>query len=481
MSLVYGGSFHAEVEKSSQGLTRALIGMHPSQLSWSLKQKESFTSPECVTVFSNTGIGGMSRQLHRLFRQHLIKSKYVNEERPVLLNSWEGLYFDFDDKKVYNLAQETAKLGAKLLIMDDGWFGVKYPRLKDNAGLGDWVPNPDRFPDGLRPFVDKVTDLKVANSDEKLRFGLWVEPEMVNPRSELYEKHPDWVLHAGNYPRTEARDQLILNLALPEVQDYIIDCVAGILESAPITYIKWDHNRATHESPSPDNHHRYILGMYRVFEALTSRFPDVLWEGCASGGGRFDPSQLQYFPQIWTSDNMDPVDRLHMQFGTSVVYPASTMGAHVATSPNHVTQRETPMSFRAHVAMMGGSFGFELDPDNIPNEDRAMIPGLIALAEKINPIVVRGDLWRLRLPEDSNYPAAMYISEDGAKAVLFAFQVRKMVVSQFPVLRLQGLDAGARYTLDGEGSYSGATLMNGGIQYKFAGDYDSKVVFIDRI
>lgn len=480
MSLVYSGSFHAEVEHSSQGLTRAQIGMHPNQLSWPLGPKESFTSPECVTVFSDTGIGGMSRKLHRLFRQHLIKSKHVNETRPVLLNDWEGVYFDFDQDKVYKIAQETANLGAKLMIMDDGWFGVKHPRLKDNAGLGDWVPNPDRFPDGLKPFVDKVTDLKVANSEEKLRFGLWVEPEMINASSELYEKHSDWVLHAGTYPRTEARAQLVLNLALPEVQDYVITSITNILQSAPITYIKWDHNRGTHESPSPSNYHKYQLGMYRVFEALTSRFPNVLWEGCASGGGRFDPGLLQYFPQVWTSDNMDPLDRLHMQFGTSVAYPACTMGAHVATSPNHVSKRSTPMSFRAHVAMMGGSFGFELDPGKIPEEEKKLVPGIIALAEKVNPVVVRGDLWRLRLPEDSNFPAAMYVSEDKSQAVLFAFQVRKIVAHGFPVLKLQGLDPEARYSLDGEGSYSGATLMNGGIRYVFGGDYDSKVVFIER-
>lgn len=480
MSLVYSGSFHAEVEHSSQGPTRAMIGMHPNQLSWPLGPGESLTSPECVTVFSDAGIGGMSRRLHRLFRQHLIKSKHVNKTRPVLLNCWEGVYFNFDEDKVYKMARETANLGAKLFIMDDGWFGVKHPRLKDNAGLGDWVPNPDRFPDGLKPFVDKVTDLKVSNSEEKLRFGLWVEPEMTNPSSELYEKHPDWVLHAGKYPRTEARQQLVLNLALPEVQDYIISSISGILESAPITYIKWDHNRGTHESPSPSNYHKYQLGMYRVFDALTSRFPDVLWEGCASGGGRFDPGVLQYFPQIWTSDNMDPLDRLHMQFGTSVAYPACTMGAHVATSPNHVSQRSTPITFRAHVAMMGGSFGFELDPLELPADEKELVPGLIQLADRVNPVVVRGDLWRLRLPEDSNFPAAMYVSEDGAVAVLFAFQVRKIVAHQFPVLRLQGLDAGATYSLDGEGSYSGATLMNGGVQYGFAGDYDSKVVFIEK-
>ena len=480
MSLIYSGSFHAEIENSSQGLVRAVIGMNPAQLSWPLGPGESFTSPECVTVFSNVGIGGMSRQLHRLFRQHLIKSKYVNETRPVLLNSWEGLYFNFDEAKVYKLAQETAKLGAKLMIMDDGWFGVKHPRLKDNAALGDWVPNPDRFPNGLKPFVDKVTSLDVANSNEKLRFGIWVELEMVSPKSELYEKHPDWALHAGTYPRTEARSQLVLNLALPEVQDYIIARMTDILQSAPISYIKWDHNRGTHESPSPANYHQYQLGMYRVFDALTTRFPDVLWEGCASGGGRFDPGLLQYFPQIWTSDNMDPLDRLHMQFGTSVAYPASAMGAHVATSPNHVTHRETPMAFRAHVAMMGGSFGFELDPDRIPAEDRALIPGLIALAERINPVVVRGDIWRLRLPEESNFPAAMYVAEDGARAVLFAFQIRKVISMTFPVLRLQGLDPEATYSLDGEGSYSGLTLMNGGVRYTFGADYDSKIVFIDR-
>lgn len=480
MSLVYSGSFLAEVEQSSQGLTRALIGMHPSHLSWPLGPKQSFTSPECVTVFSDAGIGGMSRRLHRLFRQHLIKSKHVTETRPVLLNCWEGVYYDFDQGKVYEIAQEAANLGVKLFVMDDGWFGAKHPRLKDNAGLGDWVPNPDRFPDGLKPFVDKVTDIKIANSGEKLRFGLWVEPEMVSPRSELYEKHPDWVLHAGGYPRTEARQQLVLNLALPEVQDYIIDSISGILQSAPVTYIKWDHNRGTHETPSPDTYHRYQLGMYRVFDVLTSRFPDVLWEGCASGGGRFDPGVLQYFPQIWTSDNMDPLDRLHIQFGTSVAYPASTMGAHVATSPNHVSQRSTPITFRTHVAMMGGSFGFELDPRKIPEEERALVPGLIALAERVNPVVVRGDLWRLRLPEESNFPAAMYVSEDGAQAVLFAFQIRKVVAHTFPVLRLRGLDPAARYALDGEGSYSGATLMNGGVRYKFGGDYDSKVVFIER-
>ncbi|KAJ4016189.1 Alpha-glucosidase 2 [Fusarium irregulare] len=480
-SLVYTGSFNVEVEKSHQGLTRAVIGMNPCQLSWPLKPGETLQSPECVSVFSNLGIGEMSRKFHSLYRQNLIRSKFVSQPRPVLLNSWEGLYFNFDEKTIYKLAQETAKLGAKLFVLDDGWFGDKYPRVDDHAGLGDWVANPKRFPNGLGSLVESVNKLKVAQSDENLQFGLWVEPEMVNQKSELYEQHPEWVLSAGTYSRSETRQQLVLNAALPEVQNYIIDSMTKILESAPINYIKWDNNRAMHESPTPDNHHAYMLGIYHVFEVLTTRFPNVLWEGCASGGGRFDPGILQYFPQVWTSDNMDAYDRIHIQFGTSLVYPPSSMGAHVCSAPNDLTGRSLPMRFRAHVAMMGGSFGFELDPDHTPEEDKVQIPELIALAEKINPIIINGDMWRLVLPEHSNFPAAIFVSQDGSQAVLFAFQIRSTTVTNYPLLRLAGLDPAARYKLDGGETYSGATLMNGGIQYRFGTDYDSKVVLLEKV
>nr|CEG02556.1 unnamed protein product [Fusarium pseudograminearum CS3487] len=480
-SLVYTGSFNVEVEKSHQGLTRAVIGINPCQLSWPLRSGETLQSPECVSIFSNLGIGEMSRKFHRLYRRNLIRSKFVNETRPVLLNSWEGLYFNFDQKTIYKLAQESAKLGAKLFVLDDGWFGDKHPRINDHAGLGDWVVNPKRFPDGLGPLVESVNKLKSAGSEENLQFGIWVEPEMVNQKSELYEQHPEWVLSAGTYTRSETRQQLVLNVALPEVQDYIIDSVAKILDSAPITYVKWDNNRAMHESPTPGNQHAYMLGIYHVFDVLTTRFPHVLWEGCASGGGRFDPGILQYFPQVWTSDNMDAYDRVHIQFGTSLVYPPSTMGAHVCSSPNDVTGRSIPMRFRAHVAMMGGSFGFELDPDHTPEEDKKQIPELIALAERINPIIISGDMWRLVLPEKSNFPAAIFVSEDGSEAVLFAFQLMSTTVSNFPLLRLAGLDLNARYKLDGGDIYSGATLMNGGIQYRFGTDYDSKVVLLERV
>ncbi|KAJ6783068.1 hypothetical protein PWT90_09873 [Aphanocladium album] len=432
-SLIYSGSFRAEVEKNPQGLVRTQIGLHDAQLSWPLAPSASLTSPECVAVYSHTdGVGGMSRRLHRLYRRHLVRSPWGGKPRPVLLNSWEGVYFDFDGESIVDMAAATAALGVKLFVMDDGWFGGKYPRTSDRAGLGDWTPNPARFPDGLKSVVNRVTALPVAGSDgggtEKLKFGIWVEPEMVSPRSELFEAHPDWALQADGYPLTETRYQLVLNLALSAVQDHIIDTMTALLESAPISYVKWDNNRGIHETSSPAVFHAYMLGLYRVLGTLTARFPDVLWEGCASGGGRFDAGMLPYFPQSWASDNTCPVDRVAIQFGTTTAYPASAVGAHVAKVPNETTHRVTSLAFRAHVAMMGGSFGFELDPragdgGDIPAADRAQIPALIKLAEKVNPIVVNGDMWKLNLPEESNHPAVLFLSEDGVEGVLFAYQM----------------------------------------------------------
>ncbi|KID97159.1 alpha-galactosidase, partial [Metarhizium majus ARSEF 297] len=479
-SLVYTGSFAAEIEKSSQGLTRAMLGLNPSQLAWPLGPGESLQSPECVAIFSSTGIGGMSRKLHSLYRQHLMKSKYATETRPVLLNSWEGLGFNYNASTIYQLAQQSAELGAKLFVLDDGWFGVKHPRITDNAGLGDWEVNPKRFPDGLEALVDKVTALPVGNSSTKLKFGLWFEPEMVNPDSNLYEEHPDWALHAGRYPRSLTRNQLVLNVALIEVQDFIVDSVSNILNSSNIAYVKWDNNRGIHETPAPYTDHQYMLGLYKVFARLTERFPDVIWEGCASGGGRFDPGVLQYFPQIWTSDDTDAVERIYIQFGTSLVYPPSAMGAHVSATPNSQSGRNETIEFRAHVAMMGGSFGLELDPSHMPEQDKAKVPDLIKLAEKVNPIVVKGDLWRLSLPEESDYPAALFISEDQKQAVLFYFQLKPTINHSWPVVRLQGLDAKAMYKVDGIQTVSGATLMNRGVSYNFEAGYSSKVVFFEK-
>ncbi|KFY90950.1 hypothetical protein V498_05721, partial [Pseudogymnoascus sp. VKM F-4517 (FW-2822)] len=462
-SLVYTGSFSVEVEKGSQGLTRAMLGLNPYQLSWPLSAGETLTTPECVMTYSTTGLGGMSRSFHSLYRKHLMKSKFATATRPVLLNSWEGLAFDYNESTIYSLAQESAELGVKLFVLDDGWFGNEYPRLADNAGLGDWEVNRDRFPHGLPPLVSKINDLKVANSSSTLQFGLWFEPEMVNPNSTLYHTHPEWALHAGAYPRTLTRNQLVLNLGLPAVQDFIITTVSSILSNSNIAYVKWDNNRGIHETATPAAAHAYMLGLYHVLDTLTTRFPHILWEGCASGGGRFDAGALQYFPQIWTSDDTDAAERIAIQFGTSLAYPPSAMGAHVSAVPNGVTGRNTSVWFRAHVAMMGGSFGFELNPSEMQADERAAVPAIIALAEEVNPIVVQGDLWRINLPEDSNWPAALFVAADGARAVLFYFQMRALINHSFPFVRLQGLEEGAAYQVDGNRTYSGATLMNVGL------------------
>lgn len=479
-SLVYTGSFSVEVERGSQGLTRAVMGVNPTQFSWPLGPGETFTSPEVVAVYSDSGIGEMSRKFHRLFRNNLIKSKYATETRPPLLNSWEGLGFDYNETTIYRLARQSADLGVKLFVLDDGWFGVKHPRVNDHAGLGDWEVNPKRFPHGLPALVGNVTALKVNNTDDKLKFGLWFEPEMVNPNSTLYEDHPDWAMHAGDYPRSETRNQLVLNLGLPEVQDHIVELMSNILGNSSISYIKWDNNRGIHEAPHSYSDHTYMLGMYKVFDRLTSKFPDIIWEGCASGGGRFDPGVLQYFPQIWTSDNTDAGERITIQFGTSLVYPPSAMAAHVSNAPNGLTQRNTTIMFRAHVAMMGGSFGFELNPDDMSDADRAAVPQILSLADKVNPIVIKGDMYRLNIPEDSNWPAALFVSEDGDKAALFLFQLQAHYNNIFPPVRLQGLDAKANYKVDGNQTLSGATLMNFGLQYNFKGDYDSRVVLLEK-
>ncbi|KAG5936367.1 Alpha-glucosidase 2 [Claviceps sorghi] len=483
-SLVYSGSFAAEVEKGSQGLTRAMLGVNPLQFSWPLGPGDSFVSPECVSVFSSTGIGGMSRKLHGLYRRHLMKSKFATRTRPVLLNSWEGLGFEYNAGAVYALAEQSAALGVRLFVLDDGWFGNKYPRVSDDAGLGDWHVNRERFPDGLASLVDDITRLPVARTTgrDKLAFGIWVESEMVNPNSSLYEAHPSWALHAADYPRTLTRNQLVLNLALPQVQEFVVASVSGILDGCKASYVKWDNNRGIHETPASYTDHQYMLGLYKVYKTLVDKYPDVLWQGCASGGGRFDPGILHYFPQIWASDDSDAAERVYIQFGTSLAYPPSAMGAHVSAAPNRQTGRNESIEFRAHVAMMGGSFGLELDPARLPQRDKAKVPGLIELAEKVNPIIINGDMWRLRLPEDSNYPAALFISQDQKQAVLFCFKLHQAHVNDaWPSIRLEGLDASAMYRVDDNQTVSGASLMNKGLSYQMKGEFDSRVVFLERV
>ncbi|KAI6085149.1 glycoside hydrolase family 36 protein [Hypoxylon rubiginosum] len=483
-SLVYTGSFSADVERWSTGWVRVLLGLNPLHLSWPVAPGETFTSPEVVSVYSEQGLGGMSRSFHSLYRNHLSRSNYTFETRPPLLNSWEGLGFDFNETSMVKLAEDAAGLGCTLFVNDDGWFGTDYPRNNDSLGLGDWTPNPAKFPNGLGPYVDQVDQIVIKNSTEHMKFGLWVEPEMVNPDSDLYKQHPDWAMHAGNHNRTLQRNQLVLNLGLQEVQDYVINIIEEILDSASIGYIKWDNNRGMHELPSPSANHAYMLGMYRVIDNLTTAHPEILWEGCASGGARFDPGLLHYWPQSWTSDDTDGLERLYIQFGTSYPYPPSAMGCHVSAVPNHQTGRTTPLAFRAAVASMCGSFGFELDPSELDQEERDAIPQLISRQQEVNPIVINGDFYRLALPDQSNWPAAMFVSPGADSAVLFAFQVRSVLKPVPSPLKLQGLDASAKYKVSNgtwEQSWSGSTLMNAGLRLSWPqADYESMILTFDR-
>ncbi|KAK5129983.1 hypothetical protein LTR08_002576 [Meristemomyces frigidus] len=453
-NLVYTGSFAATTERFSHGFIRVLLGLNPLHASIPVQPGDTFTSPEAVAVYSSEGLGGMSRQYHDLYRKHLSRSNKTHSTRPVLLNSWEGLGFGINQSSLDTLAHQTADLGIKLFVNDDGWFGTApYARINDTAGLGDWTPNPTRFPNGLGPYVGTVDSFTVANSTEKLKFGIWVEPEM---------------------------NQLVLNMGLPEVQDHIIQVISDVISSADIYYIKWDNNRGIHEMPSPSADYAYMLGLYRVIDNLTTTFPNVLFEGCASGGGRFDAGLLHYWPQSWTSDNTDASDRLTIQFGTTLAYPPSAMACHVSAVPNGLTNRNISIDYRAHVALMCGSFGFELNPSELSEEERAAVPNILADWAKINPIVISGSFYRLRLPEDTNWPAAQLVSNNESQSVVFAFQQKATVKPAAPPLTMQGLDATARYTSNVfNGTYSGATLMNAGLNLAWPlADYQSMLIWL---
>lgn len=501
-SLVYSGSFSALVERSSTSQDRVLIGLNPLHLSWPLKSGKSFTTPEAVAIYSDQGLGGMSRSFHRLYRNHLSRSPWTYKDRPVLINNWEATYFDFDSEKIYRIADQASSVGVQLvglspsclagpvslmrlqLVLDDGWFGDKHPRNGDTSGLGDWKVNGKKLKGGLDALVKRVNSLKAIDG-KNMQFGLWVEPEHVNLLSELYEAHPDWILRASAngkyYPPIQQRNQYILDLSLKQVQDYLIKVIGDLIASTAIAYIKWDCNKGIEQLPTPSTSHAYLLGLYRVVDALTTRFPDVLWEGCASGGGRFDPGLLHYWPGSWTSDCTDPVDRLFIQSGTSMAYPASSMSGHVSASPNHQTGRETPLEFRAHVAMLCGSFGFELDPATFTPDEMKEIPALIQLSQRISPLIVKGDLYRLSRPDESNWPAFLYVSEDATEAVLLAYQIHNTINVALPAIRLDGLLPGSTYTTDGGDTYSGDTLMKAGLRLPFNGDYKSKVVFFKQV
>lgn len=476
-SLVYSGNFLASAEVEQYGTLRVAMGINPFDFTWTLQPSQEFITPEVVLVYSDRGIGEMSRTYHRIYRKHLMKSRFKESVRPILINNWEATYFDFTEDKIKQIAKQSSELGIELMVLDDGWFGK---RDNDNCSLGDWYVNNNKLPNGLKSLTDAI-------SSYGMKFGLWFEPEMVSPDSDLYRAHPDWCLHVPDRHRSLARNQLILDYSREDVREAVIEMLTKVLESAQISYIKWDMNRNMSEIGSAlldqerqqETAHRYILGVYQVMDMLTDRFPDILFESCSGGGGRFDPGMLYYMPQNWTSDNTDAVERLKIQYGTSLVYPVSSMTAHVSAVPNHQTGRSTSMKFR-HAVAMAGNFGYELDVTKFSEEEKTMIKEQVSLYKSIRRLVQYGDLYRLLSPFDSNYTSFLYVSEDKREAVLFLYHIMNIPNGPLFRLRLDGLDSDLMYRVEeGETVLSGAQLMNYGLKESGEltwGDYNGKII-----
>ncbi len=475
-SLIYSGNFLASAEVDQYKTTRVAMGINPFDFGWLLEKDEEFQTPEVVMVYSGRGLGEMSRTYHKLYRNRLARGKYRNAPRPVVINNWEATYFDFNEEKLKATAKEASQLGMELLVLDDGWFGK---RNSDNCSLGDWYVNREKLPGGLK-------SLAAAVNEYGMSFGLWFEPEMVSPDSDLYRAHPDWCLHVPDRHRSLGRNQLILDLSRQDVQEVIIERISGILSDANIVYVKWDMNRNMSEIGSgllpPDRQietaHRYILGLYQVMDAITEKFPYILFESCSGGGGRFDPGILYYMPQNWTSDDTDGVERLKIQYGTSIVYPSSVMTAHVSAVPNHQTGRITSMEFRGNVAM-AGNFGYELDVTKMMEEEKQAVKEQIQVYREIRELVQYGDFYRLLSPFEGNVTAWMYVSEDKKEAAVFFYRVLTTPNDALFRFKLAGIKEDAGYTVNGsEAVISGEQLMNYGLNIPPElgwGDFRSKL------
>lgn len=480
MHFVYSGNFLAQIEKTQFDSIRVVMGIHPEDFCWKLEPGESFAAPEVVLTFSHRGMGGMSRNLHDFYRKHLIRSPYKNKKRPILINNWEATYFDFNTEKLLQIARRAAELGIEMLVMDDGWFGE---RNDDNSSLGDWVVNEGKITGGLKHLVDEVNKLG-------LQFGIWVEPEMISPRSELYQKHPDWAIQLSGRRGSLCRNQYVLDLSRREVIEYVYEAIAGILRQANIAYVKWDMNRQLSDLGSlelaPDRQgelsHRYVLGVYELQERLLAEFPELLLENCSGGGARFDPGMLYYSPQIWCSDDTDAIERLVIQEGTALAYPLSAMGAHVSDCPNHTVGRVTPFETRGHVAL-AGTFGYELDITKIAEEEQAMIPEQVSMYHKYNDLVREGDYYRLAsFRENHKLDAYMVVSKDKTEALVTYVQVLAQPNMRSRKLRLAGLLEDRMYQLDTGEVFGGDLLMNEGILIpSVPGDYQSKLYHLKMV
>ena len=490
VSFVYSGNFLAQAEVDEYSVTRLQIGIDPFQFSWCLKPNETFQTPEAILAYTSEGLNQLSQTFQKLYTTRLARGYWRDKERPILINNWEATYFDFTEEKLLSIAKKAKELGIELFVLDDGWFGE---RTKETAGLGDWYVNRNRLKNGISGLSRKIHDLGMM-------FGLWLEPEMVNKDSDLYRKHPDYIIETPKRHASHGRKQYVLDFSRKEVVDNIYEQLVKILDEDEIDYIKWDMNRNITECYSiaypPEQQgeimHRYILGVYDLYERLIERYPKILFESCASGGGRFDAGMLYYAPQAWTSDDSDAIERLKIQYGTSFGYPQSMMGAHVSASPNEQLGRNTPLKIRGDVAFFG-AFGYELDLDKLSSTELASIKKQIELMKKYRSIFQYGTFYRLKSPFEGNIVSWMVVSEDKSQAIVGYYKILNDVNCEYRRLCLPGLDADTLYNVQEElgsylGNFTGDELANIGLvttdasagQNQETTDFYSKLFILER-
>ncbi len=479
-SFVYSGSFMAQAEVDQADQLRFVMGINPQNFNWELKPGDTFQAPEVFCCYNSDGFDALSNKLHKFQREHLMRGIYRKKPCPILVNNWEATYFDFNTEKLMTLANAAKKLGVEMLVLDDGWFGK---RNDDTTSLGDWWANISKLPGGLVSLGKQLKDIDML-------FGLWFEPEMISPDSELMKSHPEWCLHIPNRPEITCRAQCVLNMGLPEVQKYLYTCMEKIIIEAGLSYIKWDMNRSitgAYSSILPPHRqgevwHRYILGVYALMERLLARFPELLIEGCSSGGGRYDAGMLYYAPQIWGSDNSDAIDRLSIQYGHSFGFPVKSLGSHVSVCPNHQNQRTTPLNTRGIVAMTG-SFGYEMDLSKLTESEENEIRSQIINFKKQRSTAQFGTYHRLtNAQKDRWFTAWMTVSFDKEEAIVNVVLISPKPNAPIMAIKLRGLDADATYIDDSGNTYTGSALMNAGLVLEpLLGDYTAIQVILHKV
>ena len=472
MLFVYSGNFLVEAEKDQYDQTRIQMGLTDELFAYPLEAGAEFTSPEVILSYTNKGLSRLSQQYHHCIMNHICQGKYVHANRPVLINSWEAAYFDFTGDTIVELAKEAKALGIDMVVMDDGWFGK---RNDDNSSLGDWYVNEEKLGGTLTKLIERV-------NAEGVKFGIWIEPEMVNEDSELYREHPDWAITIPGRKPVRSRNQLVLDFSRKEVRDEIFKRICAVLDQGNVEYIKWDMNRSLADIYAPNVTYDYVLGVYDFLEKLTNRYPDILIEGCSGGGGRFDAGMLYYTPQIWCSDNTDAINRTRIQYGTSFFYPVAAMGSHVSAVPNHQTGRVTSMHTRG-VAAMSGTFGYELNPALLNAEEKAEIRAQLAQYREYQELIREGDYYRLSNPFQDNFAAWMVVSDDRAKALVSVIRLTAEANPPAAYVTLKGMEEDAFYREKTTGKvYPGAALMEAGILLPAAvSEYEAYQIELERV